>query len=266
MCTRLQANKRVVRGGVAAIVAVLALLQTSAVYGNWLAIRRGGVDKILEATHSAQATETWGASFRAKVAKTHPLAKIVIDVSWRPLPVNKGGAKAYESTVIVHGLKSGKVGVATSADKTWIRASNGKVKKATGAALLKPLEQLKAPLMLFVTLAMSHAFHAKLEGEFGGTAVIRMNAKYAGMKGLRLCKIGISKRTRYPEMSEVGAGDGRNDVKLAWIGVHEVRGQLVPKGLRLMRLNGKEITDFERTALHLGKASRKLRFGSASLR
>ena len=252
----------------AVAIAALAVtcVTTSAVAGDWLTIRRGGVDAILDAARSAQATKAWGASYKAKVAKGHPLEKIRVHVAWRPRAVAKGVAQRYESVTTITGLKGGKAGVATVGDKTWTRLPGGKVSAATGKALTTVIPKIAAPLMLFATLAMTHAFDTKLEGEFGGTAVMRLNAKYAGMQGLTTCKLGVSKRNRFAEMAEVGVGDGGKDVKLAWFNVALIRGQLIPDGLRLMRDGGTVVVDFDRVGLKLGKSASKLKFGTAALR
>lgn len=255
------------RGALIAAGALLAsLLPAHPASADWLTIRRGGERAIIDAALSAQATRPWGASFRADVAKGHPLAKLVVDVAWRAMPPKKGQPLRYESVVVLNGLRGGKAGIAISGAQAWARLPGQKPAKLNGELASARLPGLDAPLTLFATLAMAQFFERKFEGEFGGTAILRLTRKYDGISGLPTCKLGVSKSTRFAEMAEVGVGDGKTDRKLAWFGVREIRGQLVASGARLMRPDGSVIVSLERTRLRLGKAAKKLGFGKAALR
>lgn len=259
------------RAGVWLVVA--SLTATAAVWGpndaaaaDWLSIRRGGVGAVLQAANAAQTTETWSATYVAKVPKKSPLRGTSVRITWRRGPRKKGVPTSIEAVVVATGSRRDRVGLAITADgKLWLKAGRGKAAPATAAALSRPIRGLNAPVIVFAMLAMVPSFNVKLEGEFGGTAVMRLLPRYSGLSGLSTCKIGVSKKTRFADMAEFGVGDGKNDVKVAWIGVRLIRGQLVPDGLRVLRDNGKTHVDFERAQLTLGSAAKALKFGPDAL-
>lgn len=256
----------------AALVAMCALAPPEIAQANdWLTIRRGGEKAILDAARSAQATKPWRATYRfetsekpQKTAKKRPVVEV--NVSWRALPAVKGQPVVHEAAVVFDGLPGGRAGVAVRGDKVWVRWQGKPVAAAKGEELVAPLPGVGGPLLLFAALALTPQFDVKLEGEFGGTAVLRLTGKYAGLQGLGKCKLGVSKQSRFAEMAEVGVGDRKDDVKLAWIDIREVRGQLIPDGARLMRPDGTTIGSLRRVGLKLGTSAKGLRFGKDALR
>ncbi len=253
----------------ALLVAPLFVATPTNAGANWLEVRRGGAVRILDAARRAGTPQSWGATYTARVRdKRHAaLTNVTIAVARRQLPAAKGKPAVFETTVVIRGLKGGLAGIATSGDTAHVRLPGAaKAVPATGKELFTRLPGLRSPLALFAVLELSHLFDVKLEGEFDGTGVMRMTPKYHAGRDVQLCKLGISKQTRFPTMAEVGRGDGRDDVKLAWIDTRKVRGVKLPATLRLMLPGKAGHVDFRRSKLVLGKAAKKLRFGPSALR
>jgi len=249
---------------VGALIAVVAIPATAG--ASWIKVRRKGADGILDAARSAATQKRWGAVFRAKVSRGHPLADATVHIAREPIPAKKGQPQQYRSSVVIEGV-GGRVALALEGDTITMRLPGSKKPaKGTGKGLFTMVPRVNVPLALFVMHDIARLYDAKLEGEFGGTAVLRLTPKYGGLKGLQACKVGVSKRNRFPEMAEFGHGDARKGVKLAWTGIEKVQGQLVPRGLRIMRMGKRTYLDFERVALLMGARAKHLRFGKKAVR
>lgn len=255
---------------------------------TWLRVRRHGTAGIIASALEVSTPQTWGATFRsvpapatarpqgtgqhASVARRFSTKKpITIRVAHRRQAAPKGRksgktAPVYESIVVIDGLPAGRAGIAVSGEQAWVRLPGKKVQKATGVLLNAKLPALDAPLILFALVELTSLFDVKLEGEFGGTGVMRMHPKYTAGSGFSLCKLGVSKQTLYPELAAVGGGDGQGDIKLNWHTLRPTRGVTLPAKMRIMYVGSRTHVDFDRIGLTLGPSAERLKFGPGALK
>ena len=232
------------------LVAVCSLDATAAPKGRtreWLEVRRGGAKGLL-----AVATEVEGARFRAlryrlDVNETHPLHGTTLELRRRPATVgkHKGTAPVIGTDVVVdvrdgRGKRIGAISSSAEGMWTWIA---GKVSD-DDRGLFKPVAGLGFPLGLFVALELSPRYDPKVEGEFSGTAIVRLQPGYTKGAFLEPLKLGVSKQHLCLTVAEIDDSKGALRARLLWLETSLVDGRVVAARLRIRLGDDKPALDW----------------------
>ncbi len=123
------------------------------------------------------------------------------------------------------------------------------------APLFVDVPTLGAPLALWAALELSERYEARLEGEFDGSAIVRLRPSYTRGAGLRPLKVGVSKQHLHVSLAEVDDGKGEVHARLLALDPKVEGGRVVAERLRL-RLRGRtEPVDWVLVEQRAGKAA-----------
>lgn len=221
-------------------------LVASARQPDWLDIRRRGIGGMLQvATESAAAVPRL-AVYRSTAAKGDPLHGLEIHLRWKPLPVKDKTRIVVGSDLVVivrDGAGKFVAGLAREGDKLYTRHGSGKA-VADDKALFRPIAGLGVPLALFAVLELAKRYDVKLEGEFEGTAILRMSPGYTEGPALEPLKLGLSKRTLQTTVTEVDGAQGKMRHRLLWLDLEQKGERAVARQLRLRTETRTDALDF----------------------
>ncbi|MCO4760557.1 MAG: hypothetical protein KC502_03590 [Myxococcales bacterium] len=239
----------------AALLVVLAMAAPAQAY--WLKVRRKGPTAIVNAARTALVS---GPQFwQYTVPKGQQLAGHRLDICRRP---QKGGGS--DVSVRLVDKTGGLVAAIALIDKKLTVRHAGAKPQQDHKALFTPVKPIGVPLILWTTLELTSKYRIRLEGEFQGTALLRMTPDYTSAKGLQSMKLGVSKRTLLPTVVEVVDLKGKPTSRLLWTQVEKRGGRTVAAGLRLRTMRAKKPLDFVLTRyVHGDKAP--VRFGRSAL-
>jgi len=236
----------------------LATLASPA-HAYWLKVRRKGPGAIVEAARAALVSERQWWRYELDVLEEDPRAGLAIEVSRRRL---KGGGSDVGVRVLdKKGKLLGALAVVGGKLTVWAR---GRKAATTGKALFKPDPTLGVPLILWGAFELMPAYRVRLEGEFQGTALLRMTPDYTSTRGLEPMKLGVSKRNLLPTVVEVVDLKGRPTARLLWMKPQKRGGRMLATTLRLRTMRTKKPVDFTLTK-HVAGPKAPTRFGKKAL-
>lgn len=254
-------RRRAVLLGLCLLAAILPPLPASAAY-NWLDVRRHGAPGVIEAAVAAEGSPARGGHYVCDTSPNPAWIGLQIELSRRMLP---GKPKATQLVAIIRDAKGRFVaGVATDAKHIWVRHGDAKP-QADYALLFRDIPGLGAPMALFAGLELTARYEAKLEGEFDGSAILRLQPGYTEHQGLEPLKVGVSKQNLLVSLSEIDDTKGEARARLLWIDARERDGIMIAERLRLRVRDEKRPIDLSRVRHDAGKSVRK-KWGAAALR
>lgn len=243
----------------AALLALTITTLAGPAHGYWLKIRRQGTEAIIAAARSALVAEVQWWRYELDVLEEDPSAGLAIEVSRKP--IKKGGS---DVSVRVRDKKGGLLAALAVVDgkaTVWIA---GKKASSNPKDLFTPVPRLGVPLALWAAFEFMPSYRVKFEGEFQGTALMRMTPDYTAERGLVPMKLGISKRNLLPTVVEVVDLKGRPSARLLWIKPKKRGGRTMPSAIRLRTLKSKNPLDFRLVRYTSGKKA-PARFGKKAL-
>lgn len=266
---RLRTAAALVSALAAAVLVWTSFVPPAAAY--WLEVRRKGPAGIVAASRGAliNAPQRW--RYRLDVLDGKPLAGLTLEIGRRPL----AGGDTDVSVRLTD--KRGKLlaALARVKGKLTVRL-HGKRPTTDNTALFAPVPKLGVPLALWAIFELMPAYRVQLEGEFSGTALIRMTPDYTSAAGLPPLKLGVSKRNYLPTVVEVIDLKGRPTARLLWmkpqqvaIGTKGAKGKLQAKrmvagALRIRTMKRVKPLDFSLLSYDSG-ARCGARFGPRAL-
>lgn len=203
---------------------------------DWLDIRRRGVPGVFASANEAEGRGPRLLRYEAAVPAGHPLHGARLELRRKPMPAARGGKRAVlGGTDLVVELRDAKgkriCGLAREGEKLWV--SHGAAPINTDRALFLDAPGLDTPLALFAVLELAPRYDGKLEGEFEGTAIVRMRPGYTSGADLEPLKFGVSKRTLQTTVTEVDDSKGDMRARLLMLDLRWVDDRAVAGTLRL---------------------------------
>lgn len=234
----------------------------------WLKLRRKGVKALLAASREAAVPEAWQATWRLQDADAGDLKGLQISVRRVKTKARKGKPATLATVTRFSGVGSlAGAGVATLGEKVWVRRpGDTKGRLAQGKALFAALPVLDLPLGLFAAVGLAARYEGQLAGEFGGSAIIVMKARYTDGKGWLKLKLGISKMHLMPTMAEVNDDHGKPLGRWLWLDTRMDKGLMIANKLRLRTMSRAAPFDLELVGFERGKAVAGLPTGAEALR
>ncbi len=260
------------RQWLAALAGSLAWVGTASAR-DWLDIRRRGVPGMLESANEAEGRVPRILRYEAAVPAGHPLHGATLELRRRPMAATRNKKRAIlggtDLVVELRDTKGKRVcGLAREGDTLWV--SHGAAPIGTDRALFLDAPTLGAPLALFAVLELAPRYDGKLEGEFEGTAIVRMRPGYTSGPDLEPLKLGVSKRTLQTTVTEVDDSKGEMRARLLMLDLRWVEDRAVAGQLRLRSAKHEQPLDFRLVRELVGAdASRDpafRRWGRAALR
>lgn len=254
----------ILRPALAGLLCVAAWLPASHATAqvNWLDVRRHGAAGVIDAAVTAEGSPPRASHYLCDTAPVPGWTGVQLEVARRAMP---GKTKGTQVVVILRDARGAFLaGVANDAKGIWVR--HGAAKAVVDNTLLfRDVPGLATPLAVFASLELSRSYEAKLEGEFDGSAILRLQPGYTEQAGLEPLKIGVSKQTLLVSIAEIDDVKGQARSRLLMIAPREHGEVVVPGQLRL-RVRGEDRpVDLFHTRHDLGKAVRK-KWGPAALR
>ena len=241
--------------------AMMPALSASAEH-NWLDVRRHGAQGVMEAAFTAEGDPARSTHYVSDEGPTPAWSGVQIEIARRLMP---GNAKATQVVAIVRDAKGRFIaGVANDAKGIWVRHGVGKP-QADYALLFRSVPGLAVPMALFAGLELTGRYEAKLEGEFDGSAILRLQPGYTEQAGLEPLKVGVSKQTLHVSITEIDDIKGKARARLLMLNPREQGKLVVPEQLRLRLQEEQRPVDLFRSRHDIGKAVRK-KWGLAALR
>lgn len=243
----------------AALVAAIGLTAAHAdARGRWLKLRRQGIGAVIKAARAQQAPKLIYKRYERDVLEEAPDAGLVIEVSRRP---TKRGTSDV-SVVVWDGAKF-VAALAMIKGKLTVR-HGAEAPSEDPAALFRPVPALGVSLMLWCVIEALPRYQLKLEGEFQGTALFRVNPDYTTPKNWQPMKLGVSKQSLLPTVTEVVDVKSSPISRLLMMRPRERGALIVAEKLRLRSMKRKKPLDFALEAFEIGKSKRAL-FGARAL-
>ena len=241
------------------VEAVLSRDKVVPAQAYWLQVRRKGPSGIVAAARAALVDRPQVWRYRLDVMPDAAMAGLTIEISRRPL--KRGGTDVGVRLLD----KRGKLiaALATIHGKLTVRV-HGQTAKSTAKALFAPVPRLGVPLILWAVFELMPAYRVQLEGEFSGTALIRMTPDYTSMRGLQPMKLGVSKQNLLPSVVEVVDLKGRPTARLLWIKPRHQGRRTVAGGLRIRTMKRTKPLDFSLDSYKSGRHC-GARFGAKAL-
>ncbi len=256
---------------------------------DWLEVRRRGADGVVEASIEVESAAPRWLRYRASVKDDDPLAGATIDVVRQAARPGRGigpGRRQQVSVIVRDGKGAFLAGLVSEGDRLWTRhagshkapvdslvpprpvasaagqssasakpAAAAALALATHAPLFVDVPTLGAPLALWSVLEVSDRYEARMEGEFDGSAIVRLRPSYTRGAGLRSLKVGVSKQHLHVSLTEVDDGKGEVQARLLALDPKVDGGRVVAERLRL-RLRGRsEPVDWLLVEQRTGKAA-----------
>jgi hypothetical protein len=224
---------------------------------EWLEVRRGGIEGLLQVATDTEGMRPRALRYALDVPASHPLAGTTLELRRRALPAARGqagsmarrqgqsgraGSAGRVGTELVVEVRDAKgrllAGLASDASGMW--TSHGGKASATDAGLFRAVDRLGFPLALFAALELAPRYEAKVEGEFSGTAIVRMQPGYTEGATLEPLKLGISKRFLCMTVTEVDDAKGKLKARLLWLDTRLVDSRVVADRLRVRLADRKD--------------------------
>ncbi len=242
---------------VAAAVSVLAFASSASAY--WLKVRRGGPEAILAAARKASTPAVLWVRYERDVLEDNAKTRIAIEVSRRP--VAGGGSDVGVRVLDARGRLLAALALVDG--RVTVRHGNA-APTQKAKYIFQPVAALGAPLALWAAIELTPVYGLRLEGEFKGTALLRMTPDYTSQRGLKPMKLGVSKRTLWPTVAEVIDLKGKPTARLLWSRPKTRAGLSLPSQLRIRSMGHAKPMDFVASQVEVGPASPAI-FGAAAL-
>ncbi|HAN30617.1 MAG TPA: hypothetical protein DCQ06_03375 [Myxococcales bacterium] len=226
--------------------------------GRWLKLRRKGVSSVIAAARDQVAPKLVYKRYERDVFEDAPDAGLAVEVARRPMKKGKSdlSIRFWDGKTLVAAL-------AVVKGKMTVR--HGKSAPTSAAAeLFRNVPKLGVPLILWAPLDILANYRLKLEGEFQGTALFRLNVDYTSAKGWQPMKLGISKQSLMPTVSEVVDSKSMPTSRLLMMRPRQRQELIIAEKLRLRSMKRSKPLDFVLDVLEVGKSKRAL-FGVQAL-
>lgn len=245
---------------------------------DWLDVRRQGIVGMLRAANESEGAQPRLLRYRSEAGKGHPLAGATLELRRRPIQDRSkataaGRPKMPGGTDLVIELtgSDGKriAALAREGDTLWTQ--HGKAAPSSDdRGVFVRVPGLGVPLALFATLELAPRYEGSLEGEFEGTAILRMKPGYTKGPHLEPLKIGLSKQTLQLTVTEVDDAKGEMQARLLMLELKHVEDRVVAHRLRLRAKDSKDAIEFRLVEELVGEQAAKSpafkRWGRKALR
>lgn len=229
---------------------------------NWLDVRRRGAAGVIDAAVAAEGAPARATHYVCDSSTIPGWSGVQLEVARRPLPGKRAGTQLV---VVLRDAKGAFLaGVANDGKGVWVRHGSGKP-QADNTLLFRDVPGLGVPLALFAGLELTGRYESRLEGEFDGSAILRLQPGYTEQAGLEPLKLGVSKQTLLVSISEIDDSKGVARARLLMIHPREHDRLVIHEQLRLRLQNREKPVDLIRVRHDLGKVLRK-KWGPAALR
>lgn len=249
------------------LVAVAGVGAAWPVQADWLDLRRGGPEAIVQAARVANAPEPWIATYSVTLPAGHPLHGLKLILARAPSPTGKLLIR-LEGPASLHG-----VGGVVADGKAWLklpRAADGKPTRAQPAsheAMFAPLPGLGLPLGLWLAPELPSLYKLHTEGEFGDVAILRLRPRYEAGPGLQPLKLGVSKQHAAFVQCEVTDLQGKPLQGVLGVDLKAYGKVVVPTELRLRPKASEEgVLVLKLDGVRTGKDAGKLKFDASALK
>ncbi len=228
-------------------------------HAYWLKVRRKGPSAIVEAARGALVGDAQWWRYELDVLDADPGAGLALEISRRP--TKGGGSDVGVRVRDKRGVLLAALAVVGGKVTVWRRGGKASDRPKD---LFTPVPELGIPLVLWAVFEMMPAYRVRLEGEFQGTALLRMTPDYTSVPGLQPMKLGVSKRNLLPTVTEVVDLKGTPTSRLLWVKPRLQGGRTVVGGLRVRTMASKKPLDFALITYKFG-ATAPTRFGKKAL-
>lgn len=227
-----------------------ALMARPAAGTDWLDVRRSGTEGVLRAAVAASGQPARWLRLQASVPAEHALHGWTIEVAAEMIAAKptprlrcyvhvRDAARATRAALVVDGAA------------VWVRHGGGTQREV--AAAFSIVEGVRVPLAVLAALALAPRYDAQVEGEFNGSAIMRLRPSYTHGAGLQPLKLGVSKQSLQVTVAEVDDAKGQSIARALWLDGRGDGPTLVPTRLRLRGGHDQDAVDWLLVDHRLGK-------------